>query len=247
MLINLLVLFSALVLVGILLNKKAMGKFKTALSAMLGKGANKIIEADPVAVYKERIDNAAEELKKALLLLEDHSALIKGLKRKIDSDQNEYIALENYIKKLIDENDPEKTEKANQYANTMVKLEETIATNKNRLDSSEQMYTAQSAIIKKLKETVLDYREKSGRLASDLQTSKAEAKISELTEKFDSKSLGFDNLQEVEDIIQMQIDKNESKSKVAKDLHTVNPKDEIIKEQRDAKAKELIEKISKRT
>jgi len=241
MVAELFVLLAVLILVGLLLNKKAMNTFRVVLSAMLGKSAAKAIEMDPIAVYKDKVDKCSEELKSALDLLEEHSALIKRLKRKLETDQNEYKTVESWVKKFIDADD---TSKAQEYAGSLVKLEESLANTKNRLDASEKMYKAQAEKIKTLKELIIGYKQKATQLSSDLQTSKAEAKISELTSKFDPNSLSFDDLKEMEDIIQGQIDKNESKASVAQDLYTTNPKTEIEKEQKEARAKELIDKLS---
>ena len=238
---NIIMCVILLVLAGCILNKPAMKKFKSFFSAMLGKGADKALEVDPVAVYRDRIEKAAEELRGAVNLLESHSALIKQLKRKIDEDQNEYSLIENRVKKHMEEGTKDKAE---EYALSLVKLEEIMQHTKERLESSEKIYKFQTIKIKTLKETVIEYKEKAGKLQSDLQISKAEAEISNLAQKFDSNALGFNDLKEVEDVIQNQIDRNESKASVAQDLYTPDAKSEIVCESRKNKAKELMDKLA---
>jgi phage shock protein A len=240
MIVDILIGVVVVVFLGIILNKRAMKKIGATLSAMLGKGADKAMEIDPVAVYKDRIEKAAGELKGAMDLLEEHSALIKKLKRKLETHRNEYAQTETWAKKLLNEGQQEGAEK---YANLLVSLEESIEKTQARLESSEKTYKLQTEKIKKLKDQIVEFKEKSGRLSADLQTSKAEAKISELTQKFDSTSLGFDDLKEIEDVIQGQIDKNESKTTVAQDLSSSDPKVEMANELKSQKAKDILEKL----
>jgi len=237
--INILMLLIFVVFGLIFLNKSAMKKFKLFFSAMLGKSADNALKIDPVAVYRERVGKAAEDLKVAVSLLESHAALVKQLKRKLEDKQKEYTLIENRVKGCM-ESDPVKAEG---YALTLVKLEDDIQHTKVKLASSESTYSQQVAKIKNLKETIYAYKEKADQLNADLQTSKSEAEISELTQKFNSHSLGLDDLSEAEKVIQDEIDKNESKSAVAQDLCVPDVKDEILESDRTAKAKELLDRL----
>lgn len=229
----------AVVIFGLfLLNKSAMKKFKIAFSALLGKGADNALKIDPVAVYRERLGKAAEDLKAAVTLLETHAALDKQLKRKLEIQQNNHKIIENNIKKHISEPDV-----AEKYALNLAKLEEDMAHTKTKLASSEKTYAQQVSRIKDLKELIHSYKDKANQLQADLQTSKAEAEISALTQKFNSDSMGLDDLKEVENIIQDQIDQNESKSAVAQDLHIPDVKEEILNDERKEKAKEIMERF----
>lgn len=232
-----------LIFVGFLLNKNAMGKFKTVLSAFLGKSADSALNLDPIAVYKGKIEQSAEELRGAVGLLENHAALIKQLKRKLEDTYGEHSLVGNRVKKYMDDGD---VVKAEEYAVAMVKLDETLTHTKERLDATVKTYDIQTIRIKALKEKIVEYKQKAGKMASDLEISKAEAEISTLTQKFDSSSLGFDDLKEVEDVIQNQIDKNESKSTVAQDLHvgSVDVHAEMADELRKNKAKEIMAKFA---
>ncbi len=232
-----------LIFVGFLLNKNAMGKFKTALSAFLGKGADSALNLDPIAVYREKIEQSAEELRGAVGLLENHAALIKQLKRKLEDTYGEHSLVENRVKKYMNAGD---VAKAEEYALAAVKLYETLTHTKERLDATVKTYDAQTAKIKVLKDKIVEYKQKAGNMASDLEISKAEAEISTLAQKFDSSSLGFDDLKEVENAIQKQIDKNESKATVAQDLHVghIDIQAEMADELRKNKAKELMEKFA---
>ena len=235
-----LIILGVLIFIGILINKSAMKKIQSAFSALLGKGADKAIEIDPVAVYRDRVEKSAEELRKAVLLLESHSSLIRQLKRNLEADKGEHDIIESRIKKYLEESN---TDKANEYAERLVTLEEKIEHLKQRLESAETTYKQQTIKIKDLKEKIVGFKEKAGRLKSDLQTSKAEAEISMLTQKFDSNSMGFDDLKEIENVIQDQIDKNESKATVAQDLYTPDLKTEIMNETRMKKAADVLERL----
>lgn len=238
--ISSLIFVGVLIFVGILVNKTAMKKIQAAFSAMLGKSADKAIELDPVAVYRDRVEKSAEELRKAVLLLESHSSLIRQLKRSLDADKDEQSIIEGRIKKFLEEGN---AEKANEYAERLVTLEEKVEHLKQRLASAENTYKQQTVKIKDLKEKIVGFKEKAGRLKSDLQTSKAEAEISTLTQKFDSNSMGFDDLNEIENVIQNQIDLNESKATVAQDLYTPDLKTEIMNENRSRKAADVLERF----
>jgi len=234
--IGLVILFSLF-----LINKMAMKKIQWAFSALLGKGADKALRLDPIAVYKDRLEKTSEELRKAVTMLETQAGLIRQLDRKVESEQTEYQLIESRVKKCVQDGD---TAKAEEYALNLVKIEDSLKHTKDRLESSKVTYANQTKLIKELKGTILSYKEKSERLKSDLQTSKTEADIAALTQKFDSKSLGFDDLKEIEDVIQEQIDTNESKASVAQYLHVKDIRTEILDEQKASRAKELIEKLS---
>jgi len=240
--LTIILIIALMVMGGILLNNSAMKKFKSFFSAMLGKGADKALEIDPVAVYKDKIEHAARELRGAVSLLENHAALITQLKRKMESTESEYHLIEERTKKYMADGN---TEKAEAYALNLAKLEDTKTNTKKALGTSETVYKMQTEKIKALKEKIIEYKEKAGKLQSDLQISKADAEISTLTQKFDSNSLGFDDLKSVEDTIQNQIDKNESKAAVAHDLYTPDMKTDMENESRKLKAKEILDRLGK--
>ena len=241
--LTILLVTTIIVVMVFVLNKNAANKFKSALSALLGKGADKAIELDPVSVYRDRVEKSADELKKAVGLLESHAALITQLKRKLKADTEEHSLVESRIKKHMEENN---TEKANEYAEKLVELEDKLEHLKQKLTTAENTYRSQAKKIMELKGKIVEYKDKAGRLKSDLQTSKAEAEISNLTQKFDSNSLGFDDLKEIEDVIQDQIDKNESKAAVAQDLQIPDFKAEIVNEVKAKKAQDVLERFKKK-
>jgi len=171
MYLKIILVIIVLFFLGILLNK-ILNKIKITFSILIRKNADKAIEINLVTVYRNNIDKTAEELKGAMHLLEDHYILITRLKRRLEADKSQHVQ--------------------EVCATTLGSLEEAIKKNETRLISSEKSSKLQIEKIKKLKEQIVELKEKYGRLPFDLQTNKAEAKISELIKRFDS--IGFDNL-----------------------------------------------------
>ena len=221
-----------------ILNKIAFKRIWDALSAWMGKGARAAWAADPVAVYKDKLEKITEELRSAVSVLEGHMGLIKQLRRRIDINEEQRNLIDARIKKCIDK-DPKKAE---QYAVELVKTDGALVDLKSRLSTTEDAYKQQSEKICKLKDKIVSYREKAGELESDLELSKAEAELTKMTQKFDATSLDFNDLGEIEDEIKNQIDKNRSKADVAKDLRGTDPKEEDEQEEKSAKVAAVLEK-----
>lgn len=224
----------------ILLNKKAVKKFKDFFAGIFGQAADDAIDSAPVAVYKAKLDQKGEELKQAMAALENHHALIKQVERELSSASGEYTLFEEKVKTLMD---AEKSEEAMKYANAMVKLEERVTSLKVRLASLKTKYDSQAQRIKELKETWMQHRDRAKTLETDLEISKNEAEISGLFKNFDSAS--FDDLSEIESKIKSKIDKNESVSTVADDLSTPDLKSEIRSDMEAKKAKDILARYKK--
>jgi len=220
------ILFMALV------NKRALKKFKSYFAALFGKAADDAIDSAPIAVYKEKLEQKWEELKHAMVALENHLALIKQIERELAAASGEYTLFEEKVKTM-----GEKSEDALRYANAMGKLEDRIYTLKTRLTSLKSKYDMLAKRIKELRGTYLEYKDKAKNLETDLEISRNEAEISNLFKNFDS---NYDDLAEIESKIKSKIDKNESVSVVADDLSYPDLKAEIRSDLEAKKAKDIL-------
>lgn len=242
-LVDFVALICVTLLVLVLLNKRAVKKFKDFFAALFGKAADDAIDSAPVAVYREKLKQKGDELKDAMVALENHHALIKQVERELSAASGEYTLFEEKVKELMGEN---KQDEALKYANAMAKLEERLDSLKTKLINLKAKYEAQAKKIKELKDTYNEYRDKADSLETDLELSANEAKIVKLFDSFDGKT-DFNDLSEIENKIKSKIDKNESVSTVAKDLETPDLKSEIKKDLADKKAKDILAKYKKET
>jgi chromosome segregation ATPase len=228
------------VLILVLINKSAMKKVYVAFQSLLGKAGAKALSADPVAVYKNYIVQATEELKGAATVLENQLALKKQYERKFEGENENYNRLAARIKKLKAE---AKIDEALPLAQELAKTEKSLSEVANRVQNAATAYQNQMEKIKTIKAKILEYKEKAGSMASDLELSKNEATLAQLNQKFDESSLPFDEMKEAEAEIKRQIDVNQSKAQVSQDLTTPNLKEVEKQETLDARAKELLEKL----
>lgn len=238
--LDIVLLIGGIVLFLFVLNKGAWGKLWAAMSALFGKGAKAVWAADPVAVYRDRLEKITEEIRKAVFVMEGQSALIKQLRRKLETSQQQYDKVDARIKQYIDTDRP----RAERYAVDLVKYEEAVKDTKEKIHAAEKSYQKQTETIKKLKEQVVDYRERAGELQSDLELSKAEAELTTLSQRFDATSLEFSDLGEIESEIRNQIDKNRSRSDVSADTTAPDLNVEDDKLDKAAKAKSVLDRYA---
>jgi phage shock protein A len=179
----------------------------TALSAQFGKAGRLLWGFDPVAVYQQQVDNAAEEIKDATTGLEQYRGLVARLQRQVANGEKEVAQLDVRIKTYLSKND-EAT--ATNYAIQMKKAQTELEENRTQLKQYESAYENNLKKIRFANQKIADARDKAQKLSADLRLSKAEAE--------NCKNVSLEGVAQVEDEIQRQIDTNRAKAQVISDL-----------------------------
>jgi phage shock protein A len=198
-----------------LFQRKTLSRIGAAVSAQMGKVGRLLWGFDPVAVYQQQVDNAAEEIKDATTGLEQYRGLVARLQRQVGNGEKEVARLDARIKVYITSgDDTSATNYAIQLKKTTTELEE----NKAQLAQYQSAYENNLKKIRFANQRIADAREKAQKLSADLKLSKAEAETAKLAQKFNCKNVSLDGVAEVEDEIQRQIDSNRAKAQVISDL-----------------------------
>jgi len=210
-------LVAGLLLLMFLFNRTAFRNVLAAASGQLGKIGRMASKADPAAVYRAQIDHSSEQLREANKGLEKYRALIMALARRVAEAKSEQALFEARIKSALTAGDEAR---AKAHASELGKIETKLAEYTAQQKAYQETYDAQIVKVKKIQEQIVHAREKANNMGADLQISKAEAELTDLTEKFNTSSVNALDFSEAETEIQSQIDQNRSKALVAKDLQS---------------------------
>ena len=195
--------------------RKTLGRIANAASAQVGKVGRLLWGFDPVAVYQQQVDNAAEEIKDATTGLEQYRGLVARLQRQVANGEKEVARLDARIKVYLNQNDEGS---ATNYAIQLKKNQGELEENKAQLAQYQSAYENNLKKIRFANQKIADARDKAQKLSADLKLSKAEAETAKLAQKFNCKNVSLEGVAEVEDEIQRQIDTNRAKAQVISDL-----------------------------
>lgn len=231
-----LVLFVVVLLVFLyLLNHSAFSNLWTAASAWFGKGSKAALAADPIAVYQQKLDHYAQEMRTATTILEGMLTHLKQLRRQLDSAQENRNRVDARIKQYITTDRP----RAEEYAVDLVKYDDIIKDTQVKVVNAEKSYRQQSEKIKHLKDAIIKHRERARDLKSDLELSKSAADIEALNQRLTAFTLE-DGLGDIESEIKNQIDNNNSKVEVAAETTVTDIRAEDDARDRAAKVKDVL-------
>jgi len=200
-----------------LFNRQALRNVLAAVSGQMGKLGFMALKADPASVYRAQIDESSEQLRDANKGLEKYRALIMALNRRVVEATKEQALFESRIKAALSTGDEAR---AKVHAAELGRIETKLAEYQAQHKTYQETYDAQIVKVKKIQEQIVKAREKANSLGADLQISKAEAELTDLTEKFNSSSVNALDFSAAETEMQSQIDENRSKALVAKDLQS---------------------------
>ncbi len=198
-----------------ILNKTAFGRIRDAGSAQIGKAAKSLWSADPIAVKNAEIDRKAEDIAEATRGLESCNALIRGVERQVKSGQQEKARVTALAEQYTREgNDSKALGKLTE----LEKIETDLVSNETQLKQHRETYEAYLKKIQVAQSRIGELRKEARSQGVRLQMSKAEANLAKLAPMMGKANLSFDNLDEVNEEIEAQIDRNKAAGQVVSDL-----------------------------
>lgn len=240
------IVVGVVVLLAVLLNRRAVGRIWEAGSAQLGRGGKAVWGNDPEAIFEKRTEDAAEELRGAVSGLEQYQTLMAGMSRMVESQEQEKKVLEARIRTHLGAG---RREEAASDAVLLKKLEGKLASNQGKLADYQEGYQGGLKKVKAAREKIVQLKQRGRELGAELKMSKAEAALSEAATKINVGGPNLDGLGEIEDELLNQIAANRAKSKVARDLGVdgiadLDAQEQIAKEQAEDVLKEFEAKIA---
>lgn len=235
------------VLILLLLNRKAVSRVWEAMGAQVGKGGKAVWGSDPEAIFEQRTEAAAEELKGAVSGLEQYQTLMTGMQRMVDGQQQEKRVLEGRIKAHLAAG---RRDEAGADALKLKAIEAKLAANSGKLADYQEAYKAGLKKVKNAKDKIVALRQRGKELGAELKMSKAEAALTDAACKINVNGPNLDGIGEVEDELLGQIAANRAKSQVARDLGTdglaeIEAEEQIAREQAEDVLKEFEAKMQK--
>lgn len=225
-----------------LFNVRALKKIFTVISAQFGKLARWITGIDPTALYKEKIDVATQRLRTSKEGLVKVQGLVGRVERQVEDGNREATRLDVRIKAAIAEKNDIK---AADYVKQLQQVKEHLKENQHQLELHKETYTEFLNQIKATQSEILNAKAEGERLGSQLEISKAEGELSEISQNLNP-GASLEGLGEIKNEMNKQIDMNRAKGKVYSDLNAGQisqyEEDEKI---RNEEAKALLEQYKK--
>jgi len=190
--------------------------------ALLGKSqVNKAVKAmenlDPVAVYEERINESAHKLGLVKDNLAKVQAVIAGLKRQLDTTEQEQAILVTRIQRHLAEGAAGE-QSARAYAEQLTGVESSITSIKTSIQRHNDSYEALRKQAVELQSTITATRSKAATLGTELELSKQEVAMGKLTNELAGSGASTDDLKHLENAIHQKIDENHARSSVATEV-----------------------------
>lgn len=222
---------------------------RTAFYRLLGAGRAQVskigrlaIESDPIAVLQDRKDQAVESLGEAIKAQFEFRGLIKSIKRQVVEGQVEKSKLDAKIRSALNVRDEDR---AAQFAVSMQREIEQLATNENQLGYLQSSYDNNMKRIKAVQNTVSNIDSEARRLKVELRFSKAEKDIGELMSRV---QVGIDmgSVNEAKEEARRQIDQNRGAAAVRAELDSsITTEYEEAELDRQDRAKAILEEYKK--
>jgi phage shock protein A len=198
-----------------LLNRTAFRRVSDAAGAQIGKGAKAIWSMDPLAVKNAEIDRKADEIAEATHGLEGSRALISSVERQVTTGERESKRLQSLAEQFAKENNDDK---ALEKLTELERVESELANNKKQLETHRSTYNNFLTKIQNANKRISELRKEAREQGVRLSMAKAEANLAKLAPAVGKANLNFDNLEEINQEIEAQIDKNRAKGQVVHDL-----------------------------
>jgi phage shock protein A len=190
-----------------------LGKFWSAIRAQLNKIANVFWEADPIAQMQYEHDLAVEQLKEGRTGLETYRALVERVTRQFNTTKAHVQKLEAETKAYLKAG---QRDTAAKFALELQKAKRELAGHQEQLQMHETAYENNLKKIKHATQKLGEVRERIQKYDAELKMSAAEAEVAAIAHSFDMNvTTDFGQLEQA---IQMRIDKNRGKARVAADL-----------------------------
>ena len=214
----------------LLFNLRAFKQLFGVGKAQAGKLARAAEALDPVAMYREKIDEATDNLRVAKESLVRVKGLVASVERQVTEGKTEIAKLDARIKLALQENDEVK---AAEYVQQIQNAKEQLKQNEEQLVTHNTSYQAFLKQVRSSQAKILNARREAEKLGAQLEISKAEAEISAINQRFAPNTDPLDEAVKFKDNIQKQIDQNRARGQVGIEMNA----DLVKEDEEDAKIK----------
>jgi phage shock protein A len=239
-------IFGGILVVLLLVLVFNMRAFKQLLGvgkAQAGKLARAAEELDPVAMYREKIEEATDNLRAAKEGLVRVKGLIASVERQVAEGKKEVARLDARIKLAIQENNDVK---AAEYVQQLQNAKQQLIQNEQQLVTHNTSYQAFLKQVQAAQGKILTAKREAEKLGTALEISKVEAEIGEINQRFSSSADPLDEAKKFKDDIQKKIDQNRAKTQVSFDVNSDLAEEEAEEAKvRDLEAKSILEQYKK--
>jgi phage shock protein A len=211
--------------------------------AQAGKLARAAEAIDPIAMYKEKIDEATENLRTAKESLVKVKGLIATVERQLTDSKIEAARLDARIKLALSDNNEAK---AADYVKQLQSVNDLIKEYDAQLINHSRSYQAFLKQVQAAQTKIVNAKRDAEKLGTQLEISKVEAEIGDINQRFSSKADPLDEAAKFKSEAQKQIDKNKARNQVFSDVNS-----DLVKEEeedtkiKDMEAKSILEQYKK--
>ena len=209
--------------------------FKTLFGvgkAQAGKLARAAEGLDPVAMYKEKIEEATDNLRTAKESLVRVKGLIASVERQVNDGKSEIARLDARIKLALTDNNEAK---AAEYVTQLQSAKTQLKQNEEQLATHNSSYQAFLKQVQSAQAKIINAKREAEKLGTQLEISKVEAEIGDINQRFSSKADPLDEALKYKEGIQKQIDQNKARGQVLADVNT----DLVEEDKEEAKIKDM--------
>lgn len=212
-----------LALVGVVvyvINKRYLQVHWQVAKANLGAAASEVEAANAVNLMKQGIVECTEQVHKAKGGLVKVQGSIAGLERQVKSGAAEEGRLSARISKAIEEGKSNDDPVLKQLATTLKRTREDLKSNREQLETQHGIYNDLLAQISAAQRRAESLEQEATSLGAQLETSKLTAELADFASTFDAKGVqgSLDGVGKYRDMVRKQIDQNNAKLKVNRDL-----------------------------
>ena len=129
---------AVVVAVLLLINRRAVQRFFAAGSAQFGQAGRWAANKDPIAMYKEKIDDATDHIRTAKVGLVRVRGLITGVQRQVDDGEREAARLDARVKTALSSGDENR---AAEYVRQLQETKKQLEENRRQLGTHEETYS----------------------------------------------------------------------------------------------------------
>lgn len=220
--------------------------FKTLFGvgkAQAGKLARAAEGLDPVAMYKEKIEEATDNLRTAKESLVRVKGLIASVERQVNDGKSEIARLDARIKLALTDNNEAK---AAEYVTQLQSAKTQLKQNEEQLATHNSSYQAFLKQVQSAQAKIINAKREAEKLGTQLEISKVEAEIGDINQRFSSKADPLDEALKYKEGIQKQIDQNKARGQVLADVNTdLGEEDKEEAKIKDMEAKALLDEYKK--
>lgn len=200
-----------------ILNRRALGRMIGAASAQVGEWGRAAQNADPMAIYRERIDDAVENGQAAQKSLESCKTLVNEVQGQVDSGLKEKARLETRIKTALANGDPNNT--ARGYAEQLAHVEEQLGKNQQQLAKHKTNYDNFLKKVRHYGRKVKELRQEAHELGIELEQSEREKEMNKDLQALQDLDTSFGgDLAQARAAVKQKIAANRAVGDVAADL-----------------------------